>query len=797
MAAPTLSEADISRLVRGRHDDPFSVLGAHRVGEKWVVRAHLYDAVRVSVRLIDDASASPVPMRRFHESGIFEAEIGNGASAPRYVLSVTGTHGQERQVEDPYRFGSLVSEKDLRAFASGRGIRMYEQFGAHSVTVDTARGTRFLVWAPAALRVSVIGDFNGWDGRYHPMRKLHDFGCWELFIPGIGPGALYRYEVVRQDGEAVAHSDPVAFRSEVPPMSASIVEELGGYSWGDSKWMEARSLTTAGQPMAIYEVHLGSWRRPADNPKRFHTYRELADLLPGYVKSMGFTHVELLPVAEHPYYGSWGYQVSGYFSATSRYGGPRDFMALVDALHREGIGVILDWVPAHFPTDAWALARFDGTGMYEHIDPRQGFHQDWQTYIFNFGRPEVVSFLAANALFWLDKFHIDGLRVDAVSSMVYLDYSRKAGEWVANKYGGRENLEAIELLRNVNTLVSERFPGAAVIAEESTAFAGVTRPAYVGGLGFHYKWNMGWMHDYLEFFRKDPIYRKHHTGLVTFALSYSWSERFIMVLSHDEVVHLKGSLLYKMPGDEWQKFANLRSLYGMMYGLPGKKLLFMGSELAPWTEWNHESQLEWNVLEYPLHAGVSKWVADLNRTYCEHAPLHALDESWEGFQWIDFTDVDQTTFSWLRFAPLEAAASSESGADAAEGPSEERRDAVVVIANLTPVPRYGYRIGVPRGGVYREILNSDAKEYGGSGLGNYGVVEAQAEPHHGKPFSIAVTMPPLSVLMFRAPSAPPRVRRKPAAAAKPKGAAAEGPAPPSAPAEKGATAKRGTKRRRV
>jgi 1,4-alpha-glucan branching enzyme len=643
-----------------------------------------------------------------------------------------------------------ISEYDLYLFGEGKCLRLFDHLGAHAAEgKGGSRGVRFAVWAPRALGVSVIGSFNNWDHTKHPMARRGESGVWEAFVEGASEGDLYRYDVTTYDGERVVHSDPMGFRMETPPQSASIVYDLEGYRWSDSEWIDRRAAAASpanaqkGRPMSIYEVHLGSWRRgPAGE---FLTYLELAEQLPGYVEKMGFTHVELMPVAEHPYYASWGYQQTGYFAPTSRYGSPKDFMALVDALHRRGIGVLLDWVPAHFPTDGYGLARFDGTALYEHLDPRKGFHQDWKTYIFNYGRPEVRNFLLANALYWIEKYHIDGLRVDAVSSMLYLDYSRKEGEWVANQYGGRENLEAIEFLRTVNATVAERHPGVLMVAEESTAFAGVTRPSYLGGLGFHYKWNLGWMHDWLKFFATDPIGRKFHLGQITFAMWYAYAEKYILMLGHDEVVHVKGSLLNKMPGTFEQKAANLRCLYSMMYCHPGKKLLFMGSELAPWTEWNHDRALEWELLENNIHGGVARLVADLNHIYSSREELFALDDHPDGFEWVDFSDVDNTVLSWIRY-----------------GAGRER--GLLVVANLTPVERSQYRVGVPRPGFYREIFNSDGVEYGGSGVGNMGGVETSVETHHNQSQSLSLTLPPLGVLIFELPAAP--VAPKPPASAK-------------------------------
>lgn len=635
-----------------------------------------------------------------------------------------------------------ISDYDIYLFGEGNCHRLYEHFGAHASERNGRGGTRFAVWAPNARKVSVVGNFNQWNANKHPMTRRGESGVFELFIEGVGAGELYRYEVRTFDGQSIVHSDPVGFFMETPPKSASVIYELEGYHWNDGDWIAARAAnakfknTPSSKPLSIYEVHLGSWRRGEGG--RFLTYLELANVLPEYVANMGFTHVELMPVAEHPFYGSWGYQQTGYYSPTARFGTPRDFMALVDAFHTKGIGVLLDWVPAHFPTDGYGLARFDGTALYEHLDPRKGFHEDWKTYIFNYGRKEVTNFLLANALYWIDKYHIDGLRVDAVSSMLYLDYSRKGGAWVPNQYGGRENLEAIEFLRNVNLTIEKEFPGVVMVAEESTTFAGITRAAQLGGLGFRYKWNLGWMHDWLDFFAKDPISRKYHTGLITFSMWYAYSEKFILNLGHDEVVHMKGSLLNKMPGSGEGKAANLRVLLAMMYAHPGGKLLFMGSELAPWTEWNHERELEWNLLDFPMHAGMSKLVRDLNYLYKNHPELHALDEHPDGFEWIDFKDLDQTTFSWIRYGP-------------------GRAEAIMIVANLTPVERSHYKIGVPRPGFYKEILNTDAADYAGTGIGNFGGVKSAEVEQHNHKYSIEITLPPLSATYFKVPPAPPEI----------------------------------------
>ncbi|MBI5440430.1 MAG: 1,4-alpha-glucan branching protein GlgB [Deltaproteobacteria bacterium] len=628
---------------------------------------------------------------------------------------------------------SLLTEHDVYLFREGNHFRLYDKLGAHVVEAQGVPGTQFAVWAPNAEAVSVIGDFNGWDRGAHPLKPRWDSsGIWEGFIPGVGDGALYKYHIVgREDGFRADKGDPYATLWERPPSTASVVHRLD-YRWNDEEWMSRRHERNGLEsPISIYEVHLGSWRRVPGEESRFLTYRELAQQLPAYVREMGFSHVELMPVMEHPFYGSWGYQITGFYAPTSRYGSPEDFMYLIDELHRQGIGVILDWVPSHFPNDEHGLVYFDGTHLYEHSDPRQGYHPEWNSYIFNYGRTEVRPFLISNAFFWLDKYHVDGLRVDAVASMLYLDYARKEGEWIANQYGGKENLEAIDFLRRLNEAVYGSFPGVQMIAEESTAWPMVTRPVQVGGLGFGFKWNMGWMHDTLDYFSKDAIHRKYHHNQLTFSIWYAFSENFVLSLSHDEVVYGKGSLLRKMPGDDWQKFANLRALYGYLYGHPGKKLLFMGGEFAQWDEWYHEASLDWHLLqEGEGHRGVQRWLQDLNRVYREEPALHEREFENEGFQWVDFHDWEESIISFLR-----------------RGKDPGR--AVLVVCNLTPVLRQNYRVGVPEEGYWKEILNSDAVLYGGSGQGNMGGVETTPVPSHGYYHSLSMNLPPLGVAFFR------------------------------------------------
>jgi 1,4-alpha-glucan branching enzyme len=629
---------------------------------------------------------------------------------------------------------SRLTEQDIYLFNEGTHYRLYDHLGSHPGTENGQAGTWFAVWAPDAERVAVMGDWNGWSKEADPLALRGTSGIWEGFLPGVGKGAHYKYHVVsgRHQGYKADKADPFAFHTETPPAQASVVWELD-YEWGDGAWMAERAGRQAlAAPVSIYEVHLGSWRRVPEEADRSLSYREIAEPLAAHVRKLGFTHVELMPVTEHPYYGSWGYQTTGYFAPTSRYGTPQDFMYLVDHLHGQGIGVILDWVPSHFPTDELGLAYFDGTHLYEHADPRQGFHPDWGSYIFNYGRNEVRAFLTSSAVFWLDRYHLDGLRVDAVASMLYLDYSRKAGEWIPNRYGGRENLEAIDFLRGFNDEVCESFPGIQTIAEESTAWPMVSRPTYVGGLGFGYKWDMGWMHDTLNYLAHDPIHRKYHHNEITFRMVYAWNESFVLPLSHDEVVHGKGSLVNKMPGDNWQKLANLRLLYGDLYAQPGKKLLFMGAELAQWREWNHESSLDWHLLDDPAHAGIARWLEDLNRLYREELALHELDTSPDGFEWIDANDALNSVLSFLR-----------KGTDS--------KDVILVVLNFTPLPRENYRLGVPRGGTWTEILNSDAAAYQGSGKGNMGGVEASPVPLHGRPHSLTLNLPPLGVVFLKAP----------------------------------------------
>ncbi|HTP03939.1 MAG TPA: 1,4-alpha-glucan branching protein GlgB [Nitrospirota bacterium] len=627
---------------------------------------------------------------------------------------------------------SLLTDHDIYLFKQGNHFKLYEKLGSHVMTVGGEAGTLFAVWAPNAAKVSVIGDFNGWDKNAHALRARDDgSGIWEGFIPGVSHGTLYKYHIrSRVHNHEAAKGDPFAFSWEVPPKTASIVWDVS-YAWSDSDWMKDRHKRNAlSSPISVYELHPGSWRRVPEDNNRSLTYRELAGILPAYLKDMGFTHVEFMPVMEHPFYGSWGYQVTGYFAPTSRYGSPQDFMHLIDRLHQEGIGVVLDWVPSHFPDDIHGLVYFDGTHLYEHVDPRKGYHPEWHSCIFNYGRYEVRNFLISNALFWLDKYHADGLRIDGVASMLYLDYAREEGEWIPNPYGGRENLEAIDFLRSLNREVYRAFPDVQTIAEESTAWPMVSRPVHVGGLGFGMKWNMGWMHDTLEYFSTDPVFRKYHQGMITFSIWYAFFENFMLPLSHDEVVHGKGSLAGRMPGNGKQKLANLRLLLGFQYLHPGKKLVFMGGEFGQWREWSHEESLDWHLLRYREHHGVRQWVRDLNLLYRNEAALHGFDFEPAGFEWVDFSDQEQSIISFLRRG-------------------RKTEELFLAIFNFTPVPRFNYRVGVPEGGWWIEVLNSDAAEYGGDGYGNAGGAEAEPIPCHRRDHSLALILPPLSLLVFK------------------------------------------------
>ena len=715
----------INSIVAGQHGDPFAVLGPHATRDGTLSVRVLRPGARSVAVVLPDGSATALRSR--NPVGFWEGEI-RGSLPVAYRLRVVDEPGQTAEVEDPYRFGPTLTSYDLHLLGEGTHYRLFERLGAHPIRHEGVDGVRFAVWAPNARRVSVVGDWNGWDGRRQPMRLHPGHGIWEIFVPEVAVDARYKYEILGRDGALLAlKTDPLAFGFEAEePRTASAVTELGGFAWGDAEWMDERKHRNAlSRPMAIYEVHLGSWRRPDG---RIPGYREIAEQLADYVSEMGFTHVELLPITEHPYYPSWGYQTLGYYAPTRRYGTPADFMAFVDILHRRGIGVIMDWVPAHFPTDAHGLSYFDGTHLYEHDDPHLRDHPDWGTRVFNFGRREVANFLIANAVFWLERYHIDGLRVDAVASMIYRDYSRKAGEWVPNEYGGRENLEALAFLKRMNEVVYGGEPGATTIAEESTAWPQVSRPVYLGGLGFGFKWNMGWMHDILEFMQHEPVHRKYHHNQLTFGLLYAWSENFVLPLSHDEVVYGKRSLARKMPGDDWQRFANLRLLYAFMWAYPGKKLLFMGGEFGQSDEWNHDRALDWGLLDMgPYHRGVQRMVKDLNRIYRSDPSLHEVDFEPAGFQWMDCSDWEQSVVTFCRFA-------------------RNQTTLLLCACNFTPITRQGYRVGVPRPGYYREILNTDAALYGGSDVGNSGGVPSEPTPWHGQPHSVVLTLPPLAAV---------------------------------------------------
>ena len=718
----TLAQA----LQEGRCRDPFSHLGPHPDARgAWVLRAFLPGAKAVRARALDSGELLAA-LNDTDGLGLFTGTL-QDAARPRYRLAVE--YGDWHvELDDPYRFGPWLGDLDVWLLAEGQHLRPWQKLGAHPTTVDGTPGTAFAVWAPHAQRVSVVGDFNGWDGRRHPMRWRPECGVWEIFLPQVQAGALYKFEVIDAQGHCVLKTDPYARRSEGPPGNAALV-------CGEphvAPRPAASHPSSEGAPMAIYEVHAGSWRRPGG---QMPDWDYLAATLVPYTADMGFTHIELLPVSEHPFYGSWGYQPTGLYAPTARYGSPEALRRFIAAAHAAGLQVILDWVPGHFPSDPHALARFDGTALYEHADPREGFHRDWNTLIYNFGRNEVRNFLVGNALYWVEQYGVDGLRVDAVASMLYRDYSRPAGEWVPNRDGGRENYEAIDFLKLANDILHHEAPGVLTLAEESTAFPRVTGGTGHGGLGFDYKWNMGWMNDTLAYFALDPLYRRWHHDRITFAMMYAYSEHFVLPLSHDEVVHGKGSLLGKMAGDPWQKRANLRALYGLMWAFPGKKLLFMGNELASPSEWNHDGELEWALQQDPAHAGVQRLVRDLNHLYRTHPALHARDADPGGFQWISADDRDNSVFSFLRYG---------------HGP----RDAVAVVCNLTPVPRDGYRIGVPHGGGWRECLNTDSAHYGGTNAGNHGRVVAEAVPMHGQPWSISLHLPPLGVIWLETEDSP-------------------------------------------
>jgi 1,4-alpha-glucan branching enzyme len=720
---------ELQRLLSLRHNDPHSILGAHISPHGVIVRTYRPGAEKVMLAV---DGLAPREMTPRPEPGLFEALVEERTEVFDYRLHARYPGGAIDIRRSPYSFRPTLGELDLYLLAEQKHERAYDKMGAHVHQIDGVTGVAFAVWAPNAVGVSVVGDFNGWDGRLHMMRMLGSSGIWEIFIPELASGTRYKYEIRTDNGGLLLKADPFATHTECPPGTASVVFQ-SGHRFYDGPWIEARGVRDPlRSPISIYEIHLGSWRRVPEESNRSLNYREMAQRLGDYAAEMGFTHVEFMPVMEHPFAGSWGYQVTGYFAPTARFGNPDDFKYLVDMLHQRGIGVILDWVPAHFPTDAFGLSRFDGTALFEHLDPRQGHHPEWNTDVFNLGRDEVRTFLLASAHNWLAEYHADGLRVDAVSSMLYLDYGRKAGEWIPNEHGGRENLQAISFLQELNRQIYGRFPGTQMIAEESTAWPAVSRPVYAGGLGFGFKWDMGWMHDTLNYFSKDPVHRRFHHRDLTFGLMYAWSENFVLPLSHDEVVYGKRSLLDKMPGDRWQKFANLRALYAYMWARPGKKLLFMGGEFGQWREWNHDSSLDWNLLDEADHRDLQRLVRDLNQLYRREPALWEADVEPEGFQWIDANNADENIIAFIRIAP-----------------SSGRR--VVCICNFSPVVQTAYRIGVPSPGYYREILNSDSEIYGGSNQGNGGGVDAENWASHGQPFSLLLKLPPLGVLWFQVP----------------------------------------------
>ena len=731
-AAPSPLESEIQRILQLRHPSPHDVLGLHLTPEGVVVRAYRPDANKI---VVSTDFGARIPMKPLRD-GFFEAQFPGRKEAFGYLLEVHYPNQATYTLRDPYSFLPTWGELDIYLAGQGRHERLWERMGAHLKHYRDISGVSFAVWAPNARGVSVVGDFNSWDGRLHAMRSLGASGIWELFVPEISEGARYKFEIRPQQGPPFLKSDPFAFRTEPPPLTASVVHDLSHYRWQDEAWLSARAQTDlAARPVSTYELHLGSWRRVVEEERRPLTYREMAPALAAYATETGFTHLEFLPVAEHPFGGSWGYQVSGYYAPTARYGHPDDFRYLVDFLHQRGLGVIIDWVPAHFPADAHGLARFDGTALYEHADPRKGAHPDWGTLVFNYGRNEVLNFLVANALFWIEEYHVDGLRVDAVASMLYLDYSRAPGEWIPNRFGGRENEEAISFLRELTDTVRRKHPGVVLIAEESTAWPKVSAPTSEGGLGFHFKWNLGWMHDTLAYFAKDPIYRSHHHNKLTFGLLYAFTEKFILPLSHDEVVHGKGSLLGKMPGDDWQRFANLRALLAWMWGHPGKKLLFMGGELAQVAEWNHDQSVEWHLLDLARYRGVQALVADLTHRYQAEPALWEADFEPAGFQWIQADSATVNVFAFVRR-------------------TRSSQQHLVCVANLSPVPKQNYRVGFPRTGTYLEVVNTDASAYGGSGMGNHGQVFAVPQAWDGQPASAELMLPPLAVLWFIPAPAP-------------------------------------------
>ncbi len=728
----TVHSDTVAAICGAYHGAPFDVLGIHPVQIKGksaiAIRAFLPQAQDLSIQ---PAGGELHPAKLIPPDGFFEALFPDLDQIFAYTLIITTHQGESYEIRDPFSFPPVLTDFDLHLFGEGTNYRIYHKLGAQLCELEGVKGVSFALWAPDAERVSVIGNFNQWDGRRHPMRPRGNTGFWELFIPDLEQWELYKYEIrSRFQGYTVEKTDPVGFAGELRPKTASLVFDLDRYQWGDDAWMEKRKKSNAmDAPISVYEVHLGSWKRTEDG--HWLSYPELADELVAYVKEMGYTHIELLPTTEHPFDGSWGYQTTGYFSPTSRFGTADEFIHFIDRCHHANSGVILDWVPAHFPKDETGLGFFDGTHLYEHADPRKGEHKDWGTLIFNYGRSEVREFLLSSALFWLDKYHIDGLRVDAVASMLYLDYSREDGEWIPNEFGGRENLEAISFLKWFNEIIPKEYPNVLTFAEESTAWPMVSRPIYMGGLGFDLKWNMGWMHDMLLYMSKDPVFRRYHHDNLTFSLLYAFSENFILPLSHDEVVHLKGSMLSKMPGDNWQKFSHLRSLYAYMFAHPGKKLNFMGGEIGQWSEWDFDASLDWGLLKHDSHRKLQSFMRTLNHIYTSEPALYQIDFGWDGFEWIDFRDVDQSIVSFIR-------------------KGKEGVSPIIVIANYTPVPRTGYRIGLPQPGFYHELLNSDSPEFGGSGVRNHEGVTAEELPWQGQPYSASLTLPPLGVLYLKA-----------------------------------------------
>ncbi len=735
-------EADLDRIVAAEHPDPFQILGPHwsdkEKERRLAVRAFHPDAAEVTAAW---SSGEKFPAVKIHPGGVFEAVVPAGFGGLReeenfdpakYRLQFRFPDGNTIEGFDPYAFPPLLTDYDLYLSGEGTHYLKYEKLGAHLTEVAGVRGVHFAVWAPNAQRVSVVGNFDFWDGRVYAMRSRGPSGIWEIFLPGLEQGALYKFEILSRVRHSLGlKTDPYGFAAEVRPNTASVVWNIDRYQWNDAAWLEARRTRNFLEaPMSVYEVHLGAWRRKTEDGNRWLTYRELAEELVPYAKGLGYTHLELMPIMEHPYDASWGYQTAGYYAVTSRYGPPEDFMYFVDRAHQAGLGVILDWTPAHFPRDAHGLAFFDGTHLYEHADPRKGAHPDWGTLVFNYGRNEVQNFLISNALFWLDKYHIDGLRVDAVASMLYLDYSRKSGEWIPNEYGGRENLEAISFLKRLNEVVHTRHPGALMVAEESTSWPAVSRPTYLGGLGFDLKWNMGWMNDTLKYFSLDPLYRKHHHNELTFSMIYAFHENFVLPLSHDEVVHGKRALLEKMPGDDWQRFANLRLLFGYMFAHPGKKLLFMGGELGVRGEFWEGGSVDWSLEQSPPHRGLQRLISDLNRLHSSERALHQMDFDWPGFEWIEVTDAASSVLSFARHA-------------------KDADDLIIVVCNFTPVMRENYRVGVKRLGVYHEILNTDSSHYEGTNLGNAGEVQAERVPWNDRPYSLKLRLPPLTAIYIK------------------------------------------------